>query len=74
MKIIIKTIHDTYTLNILELTISINDIIINIADKENVKKENISVLYNNKMIIYSEQNDQKFIDDDCSLFVIIKKI
>jgi hypothetical protein len=74
MKIIIKTIHDTYTINILELTISINDIIIKIAEKENEKKQNISVLYNNKMITYSEQNDQKFIDDDCSLFVIIKKI
>jgi hypothetical protein len=74
MKIIIKTIHDKYTINILESSISINNIIINIAEREKIIKEHISILYNNEIIKYSEENNQKFIYDDCFLFVIIKKI
>ena len=43
MKIIIKTIHDIYPINILESSISINDLISKIAEKELVNKENIKI-------------------------------
>jgi hypothetical protein len=74
MKIIIKTIHEIYTINILEPSISINNLITNIAIKEYTIKENISILYKNEIIKYSDENNQKFISDDCYLFVIIKNI
>ena len=73
MKIIIKTIHDIYPINIFELSISINDLIIKIADKEKVNKENIKILYNDIIIEYSLNNILDIIND-ISLFVIIKKI
>jgi len=73
MKIIIKTIHDNYTINILESSISINNLITKIAEKEQVNKENICVLYDNMIIEYSLDN-YIYIDTDCNLFVIVKKI
>ena len=73
MKIIIKTIHDTYLINILESNISINNLIIKIAEIEQVNKENIKILYDDMIIEYSKTNDINIIND-CSLFVIVKKI
>jgi hypothetical protein len=73
MKIIIKTIHDTYLINILESNISINNLIIKIGEIEQVNKENIKILYDDMIIEYSKTNDINIIND-CSLFVIIKKI
>jgi chaperonin GroEL (HSP60 family) len=73
MKIIIKTIHDTYLINILESNISINNLIIKITEIEQVNKENIKILYDDMIIEYSKTNDINIIND-CSLFVIIKKI
>lgn len=73
MKIIIKTIHDTYLINILESNISINNLIIKIADIEQVNKENIKILYDDMIIEYYINNDINIIND-CSLFVIVKKI
>jgi hypothetical protein len=73
MKIIIKTIHDTYTINILESSISINHLIIKIAELEQVNEENIKIVYDNMIIEYSINNNINLIND-CSLFVIVKKI
>jgi hypothetical protein len=73
MKIIIKTIHNSYTINIVESSISINHLISKIAEKEQVNKENIRVLYDNMIIEYSLENNI-YIDTDCNLFVIVKKI
>lgn len=73
MKIIIKTIHDIYPINILELNISINNLIIKIAEIEQVNKENIKILYDDMVIEYSKTNNIN-ITNDCSLFVIVKKI
>jgi hypothetical protein len=73
MKIIIKTIHDIYPINIFELSISINDLIIKIAEKEKINKENIKILYNDIIIEYSLNNNLDIIND-ISLFVIVKKI
>jgi hypothetical protein len=73
MKIIIKTIHDTYLINILESNISINNLIIKIAEIEQVNKENIKILYDDMIIEYYINNDINIIND-CSLFVIVKKI
>lgn len=73
MKIIIKTIHDIYTINISELTISINDLICKIAEKEQVNKQNIRVLYDTLIVEYSLENNI-YINSDCNLFIIVKKI
>ena len=73
MKIIIKTIHDIYPINIFELSISINDLIIKIAEKEKINKEHIKILYNDIIIEYSLNNNLDIIND-ISLFVIVKKI
>ena len=73
MKIIIKTIHNSYTINIVESSISINHLISKIAEKEQVNKENIRVLYDNMIIEYLLENNI-YIDTDCNLFVIVKKI
>jgi hypothetical protein len=73
MKIIIKTIHDIYPINILESSISINDLISKIAEKELVNKENIKILYDDMIIEYSLENNI-YIDTDCNLFIIVKKI
>ena len=73
MKINIKTIHDIYPINILESSISINDLISKIAEKELVNKENIRVLYDDMIIEYSLENNI-YIDTDCNLFIIVKKI
>jgi hypothetical protein len=73
MKIIIKTIHDTYIINILESNISINNLIIKIAEIEQVNKENIKILYDGMIIEYYISNDIN-ITEDCFLFVIVKKI
>lgn len=73
MKIIIKTVHDIYPINISESSISINHLIIKIAEKEQVNKENIRVLYDNMIVEYSLENNI-YIDSDCNLFIIVKKI
>lgn len=69
MKLIIKTIHTMYEIIITNNIISSNTLIEKISELEKVDIHHIIIFYNNNIIKYSI--NEIYIEDDCSLFILI---